>query len=358
MKKKNIFYFLFFTMQLILAFAIGEILVRSLGLSKTWQSYHLSRSALNNTSLKDTTYQIGYRYSPNKKYQGKREVTHSINNEGFREKVVQKKAVNVFRIGVLGDSVVEGVGVEEDDRFSNKMENILNQTIQNKQYEVINMGIAGHSMIDHVWKFEAFAETYELDAIIIQICHNDFKEDYFKSRNINPQNFRNIDQNGKATILPYSNNFFKRFFQEYSALYLFFAEHYNTYKLRNGGNNAILTIVKTTSPETIKSTHDLLLQLYEKCLKQKSHIIVTYIPLDVEVQTSNEDIASKINDEFSDFCKSNNIYYASVIEALRSKRNNDIFLDDCHLTKEGNEIISEVLYSFIQKNDFTTTLIR
>lgn len=71
-------------------------------------------------------------------------IKYKINGFGFRDNEFEvNKSTSVFRIVVVGDSFVEGYGVELEDTFIKVLEKKLN--ISKKRYEVINAGVASYS---------------------------------------------------------------------------------------------------------------------------------------------------------------------------------------------------------------------
>ena len=88
-------------------------------------------------------HSILYVVPPGKTY---RTFGHSFtsNGLGFREKEFEKKKnKNVFRILVFGDSFTFGVGIDNDHRYTNLLEEMLNDG--KKEYEVLNFGVPGYS---------------------------------------------------------------------------------------------------------------------------------------------------------------------------------------------------------------------
>jgi hypothetical protein len=88
---------------------------------------------------------IGYRNRPG--LQGNfwgQEV--SINSLGLRDReVAHQPADNEFRIMMLGDSVVFGVGSSYPDSIPQQLEQQLNQRFRDRKYRVINMGVPSYN---------------------------------------------------------------------------------------------------------------------------------------------------------------------------------------------------------------------
>jgi hypothetical protein len=93
----------------------------------------------------------------------------SRNRLGFRERQVAPKAADVYRIAVIGDSFTFGDGIEERDRFSNRL-----QTLLGPRYEVLNFGTRAHNMPEHLQKLERVLKL-DPDFVLLQLYENDFE---------------------------------------------------------------------------------------------------------------------------------------------------------------------------------------
>jgi len=100
---------------------------------------------------------------------------YRYNNHGFREDkdFTQFKPKETYRIGILGDSFVEGQGIEDlDDRFSG----ILQEHITNKlnvSCEVYNMGKGDSDTIDEKKYLLERGTLFQLDALILSVLEID-----------------------------------------------------------------------------------------------------------------------------------------------------------------------------------------
>lgn len=95
-----------------------------------------------------------------------------INSRGLRDEDFQTKAENdKRRILVLGDSFTWGVGVNASDRYTDIMEERLNQ--DKDRYEVINTGVAGSGIKDFVQLFRERGKDYDPDVVVVSVASND-----------------------------------------------------------------------------------------------------------------------------------------------------------------------------------------
>lgn len=98
--------------------------------------------------------------------------SQEINSLGFRDREHEiKKPQGLFRIIVLGDSVTNGFKVEFDNRFTNRLEALLN--LQDRKYEVINFGTNQYSTVQEVSIFEAIGREMKPDLVIVAYVLND-----------------------------------------------------------------------------------------------------------------------------------------------------------------------------------------
>lgn len=116
---------------------------------------------------------IGWGFKPNSE---SREITsdfdvvYSINSKGIRDKEISfEKLPEEFRIIALGESTVFGWGVNYGKRFSEIIEQILDNT------EVINMGVGGFGMDQSFLQLERDGFKFNPDLVIL-FLFDDFIE--------------------------------------------------------------------------------------------------------------------------------------------------------------------------------------
>jgi lysophospholipase L1-like esterase len=90
-----------------------------------------------------------------------------INERGLRDRSHSYSRQNGGqRVLVLGDSFAWGYGVEESDRFSQRLEKSMD-------VEVINAGVSGYSTDQELLWYENEGIKYETDLVILQLAGND-----------------------------------------------------------------------------------------------------------------------------------------------------------------------------------------
>jgi hypothetical protein len=79
----------------------------------------------------------------------------------------------VSRIAVLGDSYTFGSGVNGEDTYSTRLEQILSQKTDDVRYDVLNFGVGGYSTRDEAIVFQHKARRWKPDLVILGYYFND-----------------------------------------------------------------------------------------------------------------------------------------------------------------------------------------
>ncbi len=102
---------------------------------------------------------------------GKLCVTNSF---GFRdEEFGVEKNSDEFRIAVIGDSLVFGVNVDQNESFPEQLEVVLNSLNLPRKVKVLNFGVPGYDTIQEVETFKTKAMKFKPDLVILAYTLND-----------------------------------------------------------------------------------------------------------------------------------------------------------------------------------------
>lgn len=96
--------------------------------------------------------------------------TVDINEQGQRDDLAAAEKTH-RRIIVLGDSQTWGYGVEADERYTEAMEDALNEGTEN--VEVINMGVSGYGTGQEYLLLRTHGLTYHPDVVVVGFYSND-----------------------------------------------------------------------------------------------------------------------------------------------------------------------------------------
>ena len=99
----------------------------------------------------------------------------STNSKGFRgtREYALPKPPGVFRMVVLGDSVVNGYGVEDDETFCAVLERKLSKL---RQTEVLNLGVPGFGNAEELIQLENVGLEQQPDMVVLGYFVNDHFE--------------------------------------------------------------------------------------------------------------------------------------------------------------------------------------
>lgn len=103
------------------------------------------------------------------------------NSHGMRgDEVTLRKPDGVFRIAGLGDSVMFGWGVCDDETYLEVLERELNAVPDDPRvFECLNFAVPGYNTAMEVAVFERRALAFDPDLVILQVINNDFGLPFF-----------------------------------------------------------------------------------------------------------------------------------------------------------------------------------
>ncbi|MBW2230768.1 MAG: SGNH/GDSL hydrolase family protein, partial [Deltaproteobacteria bacterium] len=96
------------------------------------------------------------------------------NSRGWRDgEIASKKDERTKRIIGIGDSIMFGWGVEEQDRYMDLLEVQLNATYPGWNWEIVVLATPGYNLAMEVEAFQELGIQFEPDAILYGYCGND-----------------------------------------------------------------------------------------------------------------------------------------------------------------------------------------
>jgi hypothetical protein len=106
----------------------------------------------------------------------------TLNSFGFRgPETAKEKPDDVTRIAVVGDSIVFGQGVQDDETLPAALESILNRESKSPKYQVMNSGVRGYNIINDSVHVRLKVMPLKPDGIVLGITEiNDFELEPFR----------------------------------------------------------------------------------------------------------------------------------------------------------------------------------
>ena len=174
--KKKYFFYIFFLLFSFLLFEISLCLLAKLNLIAVYRpSYFWSN--IKSEFWVDRNPYFGVWHEPNSKYRHRKscyDVIYKANSHGARDKERSYQSDHK-RVVMLGDSFIEGYGLDPEQRLSNLLE-------ENNHIEHLNFGTAGDfGTTQYSLLYKHLAKKFQHDAIIIGILPgNDFLDDDYE----------------------------------------------------------------------------------------------------------------------------------------------------------------------------------
>ena len=278
-----------------------------------------------------------------------------INSLGFRGKEYNlDKHSNTFRILVLGDSVTFGIGVNNNDLYTEKLEEMLNNNSKTN-YEVWNLGIIGYNTLQELELLKVKGINYNPDLVIIQYHENDLECPFSGCNNkLKEFTFKAYDDR-LALPLNYElkYNLIKKsyFFRWISFNYDLLLWEVD---IRNPWTFFTATLHNVNSPtwNSVKSSFSEFSKISEN---HDFPILLVIYPDPDWFSYSNYNINDyphrEIHRQVKEEGKKNNIY---VIDLLNEYENYDFNLlkvreDDSHPSKFAHKLIAEEIYKKLKE---------
>ncbi|HJQ14248.1 MAG TPA: hypothetical protein VJ830_05810 [Anaerolineales bacterium] len=154
-----------------------------------------------------------------------------INSHGLRgPEPTYAKSSGTYRILNLGDSVVMGWGVREEDTYGQQLESLLNEAgSSDLRFEVINAGVPGWSLENALSFLEEEGLNYDPDLVVLDVTIAN-------------------DINGKSALLAGNDPKTLRWLSNHTYLWPFLQSQMSWAKARAQGKDRVDTIDPPTNP--------------------------------------------------------------------------------------------------------------
>lgn len=268
-----------------------------------------------------------------------------FNNYGFRDHPFPTNEIkgNVFRVLFLGDSIVMGVGVEDNETLPKQLENILRARAGSKDrfIEVFNLGIASYSTEQYEATLREVGIGFKPDLIVAGIYANDPGEDIMNKRNSRYIWLRAIPH----AIFPYPVN---AYLESRSKLFLFLITKYYGFITRFVPNSDPLTN-KTLYDQGWQLTEEAIVNMQKLAKSVSSNIAFIGIPSIDEVLGTGK-MPETREERFLEIGKKHNLFYFDLEQDLKkTPAPKDLFLGgtDIHFTPLGNQVAAELISDYL-----------
>ncbi|MBN1405713.1 MAG: hypothetical protein JW946_04270 [Candidatus Omnitrophica bacterium] len=286
-----------------------------------------------------------------------------INNKNLRGKEhPYEKPKGAKRIIVLGDSFAFGLGVEDEETFSYKLEQLFKANGEN--VEVVNMGVDGFGTTQEWLLLKEEGIKYSPDMIIcLFFTGNDIENNsrgfeygqnkpFFTIKNNNlvlenypvPKNSANAgysqEQESRWRVnIPV----IKKFLQTHSYAYVFLRLRYNYLLYRLGIRSSF---DNNSGSQAWDITKAIFLKMNDYCHNNKIKFLNVLVPTKEQMLSIEPiDIQKKIAAFFND----NKLDYLDLFPSLVHRKDLN-FTIDSHWNKKGHEYIAKLLYERLKQS--------
>ncbi|MBU4305243.1 MAG: SGNH/GDSL hydrolase family protein [Candidatus Omnitrophica bacterium] len=233
------------------------------------------------------------------------------------------KKDDVFRIICIGDSVTQGYGIggavlPVNQTYPYELELLIQRYCANRKIEVMNAGIGAYSSLQAARYLKRELWKYCPDLVIIWIGVNDDASALFLA--------------DKEQKVPSVDDLKKRSIREHSALYLYLRNELFSKRIR-----------RVAPQDYYKNCEDMLLLSREKAFE-----IAFVIPFAFENKRLK--YYSKYKKVLEELRERYNVELLDVKGVLeKSKDIDSLFIDNCHMSAEGNKIVAGIIYDLLEQ---------
>lgn len=307
-----------------------------------------------------------------------------INSHGFRaDEITKAKPEGTYRIFVVGGSTVLCDKVPFEKTHVRILEKLLQQHYQKQiRIEVLNAGNSWHTSEHSIIKYLFKIKDYDPDLIILWHAINDLYRSFAPER-MGPREFQSdyshffgpvsdivmehFKQNERIwpNIIPHSLLLNRLYFLFERRLYTDLRKAIRTHKLKaidisefpslksfKRNLNSIVKIIQNDQVKLILATQPF---LYNEILSEveKKHI---WFPEAFCINKNNEypnlrSMELGMNLFNSETKKIAELHHIPLVDLeAHVPKNREFFLDDCHYTAKGNQLVAETLFEFIKNH--------
>jgi len=280
---------------------------------------------------------------------------YGVNSQGIRSATEYdlNKPTGVKRIFVSGDSLVFGIGVDDNQMMSQVLESKLNRREAEAAYEVFNLGVTGYTFDNSYLRLIKYL-PYKPDLLVFVVLGvNDFADivdhEWIVDEGQNligvKESFRHINEynrlvNGPKQLYRQENSLLRKireFLRENSVAYTYLGTL--RYRNRQRGIEMDERHAETDSEtQGINRAKDVLNQLFTLCNDQGIDVIIVFDGF------HNQNLKAQFLEYLTS--KTGHILDLAAYDEFEEMR----FDGDGHWTVTGNDYVAEVLFQYIKEN--------
>lgn len=157
---------------LLLLFLLAELIARFMG-----------AEPIPPNPYRDSRHEMEWELRPNAETRWLRNTLVRTNQFGFRDDPMpQEKPEGEYRILFLGDSVIFGYALEQDQIIPHHMETFLNEDADALRYQVINAGHEGYNLFSYYHLLRTKGLDLDPDFLLVSFVINDVYEPFTNMR--------------------------------------------------------------------------------------------------------------------------------------------------------------------------------
>ena len=339
---------------LIMSFILGELITRGLEYYQYKKnSYQFDQYKNIYSDERDKDYLFGHKANIDVKLEkGYYKFTFITNSEGLREtnnyKNIKKSII------YLGDSIIEGASVENDEVLDEVFEYHTGITS-------LNFGLGSSNTVQQFYFLKAkYKESYNTKLIILGFCLNDFQQNtflrYFDTSLGNWQLYKFISNKENKEVKDEKNILLQRVKDVIKTSKLVMFVYSSTRSiLKNGGDTSSVFppyIFNQVTEEEKYYTEQYINKIHEFSEDIMSEFVVIIFPQESQLK-HNYTSHKRMQDALIQILKRNDIKYLDLYDFMKMNYNTypDIrwFYDDTHPYKEGHRLIGEYLAEVLPK---------
>jgi hypothetical protein len=306
-----------------------------------------------------------------------------INGQGFRRssETSLRKPENTYRIFLMGGSAAHGISsaapypiahLYQDETIDAELEKLLEQKHPDKNFEVINAAVTGYETFQHTAYISSELLNYDPDLVIFFDGNNDH---FINNPLYDPYKDKEYKFWEKRLQQPSINggfDYFMLWLSKFSAI----GKAYMSWKMQNDAINYFprqSPVLKYDSDKTSVINHQYIAKrTFLRSIRSNISIlnnntIPAIIALQPILVLRNKDLLSaeekkwlnedpniqllypQVVNELKDVCKKNSATFIDINPSFNNKELKDqqLFIDYCHLNAKGSEIAAEKLFASV-----------